>query len=303
MTKKSLFLRSHLDFLLARDPNFRRLWSDSSTHERSRFVSTALAIENVCPDNLAVERFGVAHDTLKRRLVTVQERQLLLTRIPRDWPQFILSDERRTSLYSVALRKFSTFVGRFKKKKVIRLYGGLKSLDSIDPQRFKSKQESEIQKAIEDTWDAVRFRIVVENVAVLRELSMRLWEVFFDDVIRCRNYYYQPKAGSLLHPYRAVHFQLAVREGYPVELQVMTLNSEVVSHLEHAVLFKRRIVTDIPPHLEWLKMLCYKPLILDAVHSNWRQETLPDRHQAKEKVAHKHRLWPFPLVRPKDPQT
>jgi ppGpp synthetase/RelA/SpoT-type nucleotidyltranferase len=264
MTQQANLLRAHLELLLAEDPNFARLWRESDENRRAQLVNTAITIERACADDLLAERFMIGHDKLKRYLVTVQERQFQYTRIPSDWPLFILHDERRQQLFETARQGLTRFLTDSGLARASRLYGGLKPLSSIDPKRFRAKQESEIQRELADTWDAVRFRIVVDDVSVLRKLSVSLWEVFFDEILRCRNYYFHPKGGSPQHPYRAVHFQLAAEDGYPFELQIMTHNSEVVSHLEHAVIFKRRISAPSERHMQWLEAMRYKVVTLDA---------------------------------------
>lgn len=85
-----------------------------------------------------------------------------------------------------------------------------------------------------------------------------------DSVLRCRNYYFDPKGGDVQHPYRAVHFQIAHSSGYPYELQVMTHAAEVVSYLEHPVRFKRQIQLPTPEHGEWLSRLCKGALVYDV---------------------------------------
>lgn len=268
MTTHLSLLKPHLELLLKSDPNFQSLWFSFDETRRRAFVNTVVNLERTCSDSQLGREFSNANDIARRRLVTVQQRDFQHSRLPKDWPLFIMDDVRRSSLYDSALESLGGLVSSIEQNVDIRLYGGLKVLKSIDPERLKAKSESRIQRILDDTWDAVRFRIVVGSLDQLEAVALQIWRQWIDAVLRCRNYYFFPKAGSEQHPYRAIHFQVLDVSGYPYEVQIMTLNAEVTSHLEHAC-FKQRVLPPTIEHREWLERTLLKALVRDVATAKW----------------------------------
>jgi hypothetical protein len=146
---------------------------------------------------------------------------------------------------------------------VARLYGGIKPLESLDRKLGERKTGPRARQNLRDTWDVVRFRIVTENVPVLRKVAMALWQYFIDDVVRCRNYFLQPLEESDRVAYRAVHFQLEIERQRWVEVQVLTEARDLAGHLDYAVLFKRLLPPLSSEHEKWLRQFGYKVNIFD----------------------------------------
>ncbi len=83
-----------------------------------------------------------------------------------------------------------------------------------------------------DLWDIVRFRIVVNDVIELKNICLHFWGKFTNEIIRCRNYYFQPKHENHLHIYKAIHFQILIDNDKMIEIEFMTRVDSVFSLLE-----------------------------------------------------------------------
>jgi len=105
-----------------------------------------------------------------------------------------------------------------------------------------------------DLWDVVRFRVVLPNLATLRDFCIILIRNFGQDIVRSRNYYDRPRGGSL-DAYRAAHFELALDVGLRrrfFELQALTLARDAVGLLDHETVYKAGIEDDCDPDRDWL---------------------------------------------------
>src|SRR3989442_9137192 len=113
-----------MDLLLTQDPNFSRFWWNAGVDLRNQFVDCALKIESACPAQDISNSFVAARERLRRFFVTVQERQFQYTRMPRDWPVFILDEDKKTHLSESASRQLSQHLHITGLEGKARLYGG-----------------------------------------------------------------------------------------------------------------------------------------------------------------------------------
>lgn len=257
------FLLQHVQLLLDSDLNFCQVWFALSEHERESYLTKIISIDKAVPPAAVNDHFDLAHGIARRKLLTVPEREFEHSRLPKDWPLFIVDDQRKNELFSKGFRSIKSELEKVYPQKSLKIYGGLKNLQTIDPARFRAKVGSAMQRALEDTWDAVRLRVVVPDLIAVEQISLCIWRRWTEEVLRCKNYYFVPKANNARHPYRAIHFQLSTDGPYPYEVQIMTLSSELVGHLEHAS-FKGRLQIPSDEHSKWLANLCQKALVYDV---------------------------------------
>jgi hypothetical protein len=250
--------------MLDHDPVFRRFFEDQPQASREEYfdVWRCLDVAEQRPSRDLAALHADATVRAQRWFVSVQEREFMNSAIPPQWHSAARDHEMKTQLYDRALHRLLAFseglpIG-------IRIYGGLKSEESIEHKILQGWRDS----AIFDLWDVVRFRIVTPNLDSALNVAARVWDHFWDDVVRCRNYYYRPRQRNLDvngsgDPYRAVHFELSDRNGV-FEVQVMTRNREAVSLLDHRFVLKRTLPFLNAEHESWLKAISLACNVIDV---------------------------------------
>jgi len=229
----------------------RRLWADIDSYE------------NVdAPDLL--EAHLTAFELSKRRFVRVQEREFLYDRIPNDWAAFARDWIAKQRLYDEGLIRLRALIDLCGLIHDACIYGNIKADDSLDRKLSQARLGTSIQANVTDLWDIVRFRIIVPSLDSLLQLALRFWEIFFDQVLRCRNYYFRPRNLHSNDPYRAIHFELANHQQHMIEVQLMTRRREAVSLLDHAALFKGTLKSMSSVEKQWLLEFSMKANILDV---------------------------------------
>src|SRR5258708_14725083 len=108
-----------------------------------------------------------------------------------------------------------------------------------------------------------RFRLVAADIQTVCRLSSAIWDMFGTRVVRCRNYYAQPRR-AWSDPYRAVHFAIMVGGAYEpafVELQVLTHTRESGGLVDHSLVHKRTVSYWGAQHSAWRPVIAYAPNI------------------------------------------
>jgi hypothetical protein len=141
------------------------------------------------------------------------------------------------------------------------LYGGLKSWAGI-----RHRIEQWRGGAPFDLWDGVRFRIVVDGIRDVADLTMLLLSQFREHIVRCRNYYARPRNGPT-DPYRAIHIELQSDAEDFVEVQIVSSRREAVGLIDHSMVLKRRVPFTGPAHQAWLERLSWTSNLLDWSHA------------------------------------
>jgi hypothetical protein len=191
--------------------------------------------------------------------------------IPEDW---LLVAGDRSQQYRIYRRNKSNLerlIADLGLSNMVDMYGGVKPLDSIRRKAYSSKEGNAVQRNVLDLWDLVRFRIHTRNLYSLLKLGIAFWDRYFDDVLRCRNYYFYPRGGDPHDAYRALHFELRDTRGGMFEVQLMTRYRDAVSILDHAPRFKRRINFMDGEHESWLIRMSFAANIIEFE----REETEP----------------------------
>lgn len=259
------FLQKHISFLLNRDPFFVAFWDGLGKEGQ------LVALERLSEiDLVARSRFpglGKLHsnadDITRRFFVVVQEEEFQYTRIPRHWVEFVRDKPAKEGLFSNSLSELERFLRSYEFDREIRLYGGIKPDESIDRKYGIAKKRGGMQK-INDLWDVVRFRMVAESISDVRSIAVRLWMSYFENVVRCRNYYFRPKNGDGNDPYRAVHFELEIFPRKLIEIQVMTRSRELLCYLDYAPHFKGHTPFTSWRQRRWLTHFSQKANVYDC---------------------------------------
>jgi ppGpp synthetase/RelA/SpoT-type nucleotidyltranferase len=255
----------HLNYVVQQDKVFQYYWGKLDSLQQDKLRQLGLAIDRLAtPDwgDLSA-RHSAACERLRRYLSSVPEKDMDYSRRPKDWQEFIIDDALKQDLYRSSETALLEFLADYGTLGAARLYGGVKPLESLDRKLGERKTGTRARRNLRDTWDVVRFRIVTENVPVLRDIAMALWQYFIDDIVRSRNYYLQPLADSGREAYRAIHFELEIERQRWVEVQVMTEARDLTGHLDHAMLFKRLLLPLSAEHENWLRQFVYKVNIFD----------------------------------------
>jgi hypothetical protein len=265
MTIITSFLDEHISLLLGKDENFQLYWSTSSEDQQKEFLNLAKRIDScACGEQNIVAGHVRASRELARYMVRIQETAFDYSRIPGDWLDFVRSESEKTDIYQQAKTLLHTFIESEKLQSTVTLYGGVKPEASIIRRMISPKTDDQFRQRLLDTWDIIRFRIVAPDLMTTRHVAMRVWERFFGEVVRCRNYYFRPKDDDHSDPYRGIHFELELIEERIVELQVLTMVRELVSILDHAPVFKKSVQLPSVDHQAWLFFFARKANLFDS---------------------------------------
>jgi hypothetical protein len=263
--EKSLLVR-HLDLLLSADPFFATMWASLSASERERFSALATAVDQIGHDwDTILQKHLASGDRLRRFLSSVPQRDMEYDRRPKDWMEFITDEGAKSELFARSEQRLIQFLGYRVATGAVRLYGGVKPAESLDRKLGEIKEGSRARRSFRDTWDVVRFRIVVGNLSLLRSVCMEIWQFFLDDIVRCRNYYMRLKNEINRDCYRAIHFELEIEQGRWIEVQAISEARDMIGYMDHAVLFKKRINQLDTDHADWIRSMGYKVNIFDEL--------------------------------------
>ena len=259
-------LNAHIERVVKGDRYFEDFWKRQSEMRRAAYRRTWEEIEDIDSvggDHL-VRECVECFDLTKRYFVRIQEREFLYHRIPDDWALFVRNINAKRRLFQESLIRLESLVKLAGLDDVAVIYGNIKDDDSLERKLRSVKTGTTLQANIMDLWDIVRFRVVVPDLGYLMQLSLSVWERYFDQVLRCRNYYFRARNGDASDPYRAIHFELANDWGHVIELQLMTKRREAVSLLDHAALFKGTLRSFGEEAEKWLREFSAKGNVLDA---------------------------------------
>jgi hypothetical protein len=259
-------LNAHVERVVREDRYFEHFWRRASEIRRADYRRTWEEIEGAdfAGDDHLIRQCLESFDAAKRYFVRIQEREFLYHRIRDDWALFVRDANAKERLFQETLIRLEALVKLAGLHDVALIYGNIKDDASLDRKLRSEKTGTTLQANIMDLWDVVRFRIVVPDLGYLMQLSLCAWEKYFDQVLRCRNYYYRARNGDPKDPYRAIHFELANDRGHVIELQLMTKRREAVSLLDHAALFKGTLESFGEADEKWLREFSAKGNVLDA---------------------------------------
>lgn len=263
---ESHHLRRHLVVLEQGDNHFCEFWQRLGEENKRLFRLLCREIENVSQSSeqevaLLHER---ASDLTRRYLSCIPQKDLDYGRRPRDWIDFVASEEEKNSLWIATEARLKRFLEPYERTGKARLYGGVKPLASLDEKLGETKSGWAARRNLRDTWDAVRCRLVAADLATLRQIGIEIWQYYIDGIIKCSNFYSYSQDGPETGSYRAIHFLIEIEERRWIEAQVLTEARDLVGYLDHAFLFKRRLQFYNREHEDWLRGLTVKANIFDA---------------------------------------
>lgn len=261
-------LRRHLEYLLAHDFWFYEAWNAWGRIRRARFLSIAAKLDTIASEPQLEKQYSEITMDFRRLFLMVPERDIVESIIKMSgWIKFATDTDEKEEVFEAAFHHLARALNSNERPlSYLYLYGGLKMTDHLLKVPTNNKEDaSQISKILGDLWDIVRLRIVAQSPLEVALISLKLWEHHLDDMIKARNYYLNPRASTrwFRHPYRAVHFQMPILDRM-VELQVMTSVFEVISYLDHAVLFKKRLDPLDEEHLKWLKRVRLAGVVLEG---------------------------------------
>ena len=259
-------LANHLEYIYSVDRGFRKAWSHTSPVTRAAHIRTLLRLEQLSSNlngtapNLARQHLSVARE-LKDHFAVLPEKTF--PEIPSD--VWIEAARNRLRLETQCRRDLQLLIllsRAVDASSVVTCYGSVKSHASVQ----RNILDYAAGRRGLDLWDLVRFRLVASDIQTVCTLSSAIWDLFGTRVVRCRNYYAQPR-GDWSDPYRAVHFEIKVGGIYEpafVELQVLTHTRESVGLIDHSLVHKRTVSYWGTQHEAWLRGISYAANILDA---------------------------------------
>jgi hypothetical protein len=259
-------LESHLEYIYSADRDFREAWSRASPIARAAHIRTLRYLERLASNldataqNLVRRHLNVTR-TLKDHFAVLPEK--VFPEIPSDaWIEVARNRQRLEALYRRELQHLSLLSRAAGASSTVTCYGSLKSRASVQ----RNILDYAAGRRGLDLWDLVRYRLVAADIQTVRRLSAATWDMFGTRVVRCRNYYAQPR-GDWSDPYRAVHFEIKVGGAYEpafVELQVLTHTRESVGLMDHGLVHKRTVSYWGAQHEAWLRGISCAANILDA---------------------------------------
>ncbi len=256
------YLSAHLEQLHAADLYFRQYWNGLTDAEQAHYRRLWAELDDLATsDAAALEREQArAFDLTKRWFVRVQNEELDHYQTRDDWSRVASDPEAQQELFARSRARLADFIQFCEAGRTPRWYGNVKPAESLNSKFLRQKNGNALQQRVPDLWDLIRFRIVPEELDDLLITCIQFWEVFFDDIVRCHNYYYRPQNPR----YRAVHFELCDRDGNLTEIQVLTGRRDAVSVLDHWHIFKGSGVYIDDRHHAWLLNMSHAANVLDA---------------------------------------
>jgi hypothetical protein len=259
-------LPNHLEYIYSVDREFRKAWSRTSATTRAGHIRTLLRLEqlssnlNATAPNLARRHLSAARK-MKDHFAVLPEKAF--PEIPSDvWIEASRNRQRLEAQCRRELQHLSRLSRAVDASSCVTCYGSVKSHASVQ----RNILDHAAGRRELDLWDLVRFRLVASDIRTVCTLSAAIWDMFGTRVVRCRNYYAQPR-GDWSDPYRAVHFEIKVGGVYEpafVELQVLTHTRESVGLMDHGLVHKRTVSYWGVRHEAWLRGISYAANILDA---------------------------------------
>lgn len=252
----------------ARDKNWISFFAQHGSEVRDSIFSTLEDLHAIADDKYLRDTNWVldADLAMRRRMAHIQQVDLDLRRVSKNWRLVVTQADAMQELYDESLSRLLAFCEKRDLQSNCRLYGGVKDFSSLNGkvnQISRLSKDSRVRPKMDDVWDVVRFRLVLEDAKSVRQACQFLWEDFFDAVIRCRNYYFMPKAKNSLNSYRAVHFEFANIDGHIFELQVQTRFREAISLLDHSFVFKGDIEFFDHEHELWMRAMSAAAIYLE----------------------------------------
>jgi hypothetical protein len=259
------YLEQHLR-ILKTDRFFVPFWDALTPGSRVRIQTLWETIDSqtISPND---HRYSLFLESTRRWFLRVQEREFQYSKVPVDWLRVIRDPTAKTDLYDRSIERLKGFVA-LTDIRGTEVYGGIKPESSLDRKLSETGSGNPVQVNALDVWDAVRFRIVTEDLDSLLEMAIKFWETFFDHMLRCRNYYFRPRVNDGDDAYRAIHCEVADDQGRIVEVQMMTQCREAVGLLDHPFLFKKTLSFVDFDHAQWLIEFSKKANIHDFLRAS-----------------------------------
>lgn len=264
-------LHRHLTYLLHHDPNFSSFWYGLDPRLRWRYIEQFERIDEI--------RRGYAywldqlHDEyllrIQQMFKDIQQIPMNFARIDPDYLAFVRSPAAKYKVLSEVADSLTRFCRVSGQEATTYWYGRLK------PDLSLSRKLKRLGKNHPDTsperllHDAVRFRILTADVDTLHRVCHAMSTYFAPRLLACRNYMAVPKFGAGSQCYKAIHFILSTEHRtLPVELQLMTVNREAASIVDHHVAFMgvKGFVSDA--HRRWLSDFVVAANVADALSLN-----------------------------------
>lgn len=258
-------IEAMISFLVEEDSFFLRFWSKLNETQKLGFVKQNQIIQNKVKEQSSylLDKHAFVHNYLKRYLVQIQTKDFEYSRVPEDWNKFTNNSKEKNEFYEFSLLELKNFLERFFPSEKIELYGGVKSQSSIMQKKTRNEKSSSPRFIEYLVLDLVRLRIVAKDLTMLRDLGIRIWQFYYDQVVECRNFYIWPKLGVVNSPYRAIHFNLELSPGRLVEIQVMTQTREMVSYLDYYLVFKNQKPENSNQFKDWISQHSLKANIYE----------------------------------------
>lgn len=276
MSNRGGRLRYYLSYTIEKDEFLKSHWESLQIEERDSIINMLSDVEVISQDSRANLRLSAISAHLQLRLIAslVPERSFIYSATPKDWSLALDDRPRLKAAYRrnrEDIQRLVEAVGNFTGGGSPVIMGGIKPIESIREKMFDKSTSTKMRFAQSDIWDLVRYRIAFERVSDVIKLSVALWGKYFDDIIRCRNYYFSPRGGNVEDWYRAIHFEIRDGNNDIFEVQIMTKTRLVVGLMDHAVKFKRRIPYADQGHKEWLENMAKASVLCDMKEEegNW----------------------------------
>lgn len=268
-------IERHIATLLENDSFFRDYWERLTPTVRQERLDTTSNLESIHydSDEAAHAEYAWASEKLRRYMSCIPQRDPDYERRPKEWLDLIEQRDTMKRVHDRARSELEAFRNAASTP-TMRLYGGLKPIESLNASFEQPKPNWASRRSRRDAWDAVRFRLVCEDVVALRTTCVQVLQYFIDDVVKCRNYY---TAGLGINDlYRAVHFELAIERGCLVEVQVLTELRDWIGFLDYSFTFKKRLRFVDHAHEEWMTGLAARATIADARRIPERDVLMPE---------------------------
>ncbi len=270
MTKS--YLGKHINFLKTNSSQNSKQFRNFPVLKQERILDTLELINNYEPFPDIIETFRVFNKITQKLFSRIQVKHFgEISNISKsNWIKTIKSYDQCRRIFTVNYKILKNFVFFILESfaldtRDIDLYGNIKTKKSIK-EKVKLFCNNENHGLVSpELWDVIRFRISVANIQQLLSISTKFWEIFFEKIIRCRNFYYSPKRRGF-DPYRAIHFVIYDDKFNFIEIQIMTRVRETVCFIDHPFI-RGELDFFNQGHKDWLNRLSIKANIFELAES------------------------------------
>jgi hypothetical protein len=265
-----IFLHDLLDDLSLKDIYFKSYWDNISQRERKSIIQLLLKIDSSYNHDLEflIELNEMGYNLIEKYFHLIPQKKFsYIDNITKSWEKFVLDPLKKESIKIKVEGLLFNFINTTKFRRNVKLYGGIKPLDSILEKEKRHRNSFDyLEENKFNIWDVVRYRCVLSSIEDVFIMAIYIWEYFYKSILRCRNYYFKPMNLDYSKHYKGVNFIVAIDDVF-FEIQVLTKIKEIDSYLDYFYLYKKKDIVQNQDLESWLNKILLKSNLFEIDNS------------------------------------